>query len=134
MKNKNIRLLAEFDNYKKRHDLEKSKLIKYEGLTIVKSILPILDDLDRTLKIPSLKENKTIYDGINMILEKMKTSLNNIGVCSYDSVDKEFDIELHEAIMTKPSKKKNNIVIEEYEKGYQYHDKVIRHAKVVVGK
>ena len=69
-----------------------------------------------------------------MILEKMKTSLNNIGVCSYDSVDKEFDIELHEAIMTKPSKKKNNIVIEEYEKGYQYHDKVIRHAKVVVGK
>ena len=134
LKNKNIRLLAEFDNYKKRNEVEKDKLIQYEGLSIIKSILPILDDLDRTLEISLIKENKTIYDGINMILEKMKTILNDIGVSAYNSVNEEFDIDLHEAIMAKSMKKKSNIVLEEYEKGYKYHDKVIRHAKVVVGK
>ena len=134
LRSKNVRLLAEFDNYKKRNELEKDKLIQYEGLAIIKSILPILDDLNRTLKISSIKDNKTIYDGINMILGKMKSTLNNIGVCSYNSVDEEFDIDLHEAIMAKPAKKKKNIILEEYEKGYKYHDKVIRHAKVIVGK
>ena len=134
LKNKNIRLLAEFDNYKKRNELEKNKLIKYEGQSIIKTILPILDDLDRTLQISSVKDNEAIYNGINMILDKIKSVLDNIGVTSYNSVNKEFDIDLHEAIMTKTSKKKKNIVLEEYEKGYKYHDKVIRHAKVIVGK
>ena len=69
-----------------------------------------------------------------MILDKIKSVLDDIGVSSYDSVNEEFNIDLHEAIMTKSSKKKNNIVLEEYEKGYKYHDKVIRHAKVIVGK
>jgi len=132
LKNKNVRLLAEFDNYKKRNDLEKNKLIEYEGLSIIKSILPALDDLERTLKIGELKKNKTIYNGIGMIFEKIISSLNDYGVSSYKSINKEFDIDLHEAIMTKKSKKKNNIILEEYEKGYKYHDKIIRHAKVIV--
>ena len=134
LRSKNVRLLAEFDNYKKRNELEKDKLIQYEGLSIIKSILPILDDLNRTLKISSVKDNKTIYDGVNMILEKMKSALNNVGVCSYESVNEEFNIDLHEAIMTKPAKKKQGMILEEYEEGYKYHDKVIRHAKVIVGK
>ena len=130
--NKYIRLLAEFDNYKKRSDEEKSILIKYEGKDVVKSILPVLDDLYRTLNLPDLDKKGSLYKGVNMILEKIISSLNDIGVKSFESVNEEFDIELHEALMTKKSKLKSNIIIEEYEKGYRYHDKVIRHAKVVV--
>ena len=132
LNNKYIRLLAEFDNFKKRNNAEKSKLIKYEGEEVIKSILPILDDLNRTINIPDLDKNGSIYKGINMIVEKIIYSLNDIGVKSFDAIDEEFDIELHEALMTKKSKLKSNMIIEEYEKGYKYHDKVIRHAKVVV--
>jgi len=131
---KNIRLLAEFDNYKKRNEKEQENLFKYEGIKIIKKILPILDDLDRTLKIEDMKKNKSIYKGILMIVEKLTSSLNDVGVQSFDSLNKEFDIDLHEALMTKKSKSKSNKVIEEFEKGYKYHNKVIRHAKVVVGK
>ena len=132
LNNKYIRLLAEFDNFKKRNNAEKSKLIKYEGKEVIKSILPVLDDLNRTINIPDLDKNGSIYKGINMIIEKIIYSLNDIGVKTFDSLDKEFDIELHEALMTKKSKLKSNTIIEEYEKGYKYHDKVIRHAKVIV--
>ena len=132
LNNKYIRLLAEFDNFKKRNNAEKSRLIKYEGKEVIRSILPVLDDLNRTINIPDLDKNGSIYKGINMIIEKIIYSLNDIGVKTFDSLDKEFDIELHEALMTKKSKLKSNTIIEEYEKGYKYHDKVIRHAKVIV--
>ena len=69
-----------------------------------------------------------------MIMEKLITSLDNIGVKAFDSIGEEFNIEYHEAIMTKKTKSDSNIVVEEYEKGYRYHDKIIRHAKVVVSK
>ena len=130
--NKYIRLLSEFDNYKKRNEAEKSKMYKYEGEEVIKSLLPIIDDLDRTLNIADLKKINTVYTGIEMILEKVITSLDNIGVKMFDSINNDFDIELHEALMTKKSKLKSNIIIEEFENGYKYHDKVIRHAKVIV--
>ena len=132
LNNKHIRLLAEFDNYKKRNEADKSKMYKYEGEEVIKSLLPIIDDLNRTLSIPELKKIKTVYTGIEMILEKMLSSLDDIGVKAFDSVNNDFDIELHEALMTKKTKLKSNVIIEEFEKGYKYHDKVIRHAKVVV--
>ena len=134
LKNKNVRLLAEFDNYKKRNDFERLKLIKYEGMAVIKPILSVLDDLDRTMKIPGFKKNKTLYEGINMIGEKLSSILSEIGVSPFDSIDEEFNIDYHEALMVKKSKKKSNTIIEEFEKGYVYHDKVIRHAKVVVSK
>ena len=69
-----------------------------------------------------------------MIIEKITNNLNNLGIKSYESINEEFNIEYHEAIMTKKSKKHTNTIIEEFEKGYIYHDKVIRHAKVIVSK
>ena len=69
LKNKNVRLLAEFDNYKKRNDQDRANLLKYEGMAFVKPILSIIDDLDRTLKIPSLKKDKNLYEGVKMIFE-----------------------------------------------------------------
>ena len=134
LNNKYLRLLAEFENFKNRSETEKNNIRKYEGIEVIKSILPILDDFDRTLNLPEVKKNKSLYNGINMIVSKIISIFNDIGVESFNSINKEFDIEFHEALMTKSSKKKSNIVIEEFEKGYKYHDKVIRHARVVVSK
>ena len=132
LKNKNIRLLAEFDNFKKRNLEDKRKLLKYDGVDFVVSLLPILDDIDRTLSLKELKSNKTIFDGINMIRDKINKTLEEKGIKTYISLNKSFDTEYHEALMMKKSKKKSGIILEEFEKGYLYHDKVIRHAKVIV--
>ena len=132
LKNKNIRLLAEFDNYKKRNLEDKRKLLKYDGVDFIISLLPILDDIDRTLNLKELKSNKTIFDGINMIRDKIKKILKEKGVKTYNSLNESFDTEYHEALMMKKTKKKSGVILEEFEKGYLYHDKVIRHAKVIV--
>ena len=132
LKNKNIRLLAEFDNFKKRNLEDKRKLLKYDGVDFIISLLPILDDIDRTLSLKELKSNKTIFDGINMIRDKIDKILKEKGVKAYKSLNESFDTEFHEALMMKKSKKKSGVILEEFEKGYLYHDKVIKHAKVIV--
>ena len=131
-KDKHLRLLAEFDNYKKRKSNEIEKLIKYEGYDFFKSLLSILDDIDRTLIIKDVKENKSIYNGVKMIKDKILSLLNSKNIIEYKSVKEVFNPDLHEAIMVKKSSHKKNIIIEEYERGYKYKDKVLRHAKVVV--
>lgn len=132
-KDKNTRLLAEFDNYKRRTIEDRNRLLKYDGLELVKSILPILDDIDRTLSLEELKKNEVVYNGINMINEKLIKTLNDMGVVYYNSIDEDFNPDFHEAIMMKKSKKKINKILEEFEKGYKYNNRVIRHSKVVVG-
>ena len=129
---KHVRLLAEFDNYKKRKINEIEKLIKYEGFDFFKSVLPILDDIDRTLNLKDVIKNKSIYDGFSMIKSKILNLLESKEISTYNSLDESFNPDLHEAIMMKKTKKDSNIVIEEYEKGYMYKDKVLRHAKVIV--
>jgi molecular chaperone GrpE len=129
---KHIRLLAEFDNYKKRKVNEIEKLIKYEGFDFFKSVLPILDDIDRTLNLKDVKNNKSIFDGFSMIKSKIINLLELKDIATYNSLDESFNPEFHEAIMMKKAKKDSNIVIEEYEKGYMYKNKVLRHAKVIV--
>ena len=130
-KEKNILLLAEFDNFRKRTAKDRIANEKYEGKKIFVSILPILDDIDRVLAIKEIKE-QSVVDGINLIKSKFVSSLKEYGVVPYDSQGKEFNPDYHEAIMMKKIKKSKNIVIEEFQKGYMYHDKVLRHAKVIV--
>ena len=130
-KEKAVLLLAEFDNYKKRRIKERIDYEKYEGKKIFKEIIPIIDDIDRVLNLEGIKDNSVI-DGINLIRDKFIGILSDFGVCSYDSLGEEFDPEYHEAIMMKKTKKKTNIILEEYQKGYKYHDKVLRHSKVIV--
>ena len=132
LNNKNIRLLAEFDNFKKRNLEERRKILQYDGESLVVGVLPVLDDLDRTLSIKELKKLKNVYSGIKMIRDKINKVLDEKGIKSYASVGKEFDTNFHEALMMKKSKKKSGLILEEFEKGYLYHDKVIRHAKVIV--
>ena len=120
---KNVRLLAEFDNYKRRTQEERTKLFKYAGEELAKAILPILDDLHRT-----------ILEGIELIVAKLDKTLEDQGIVPFDSVGQDFNAELHEALMSEESDKGENVILREFEKGYNYNDKILRHAKVVVSK
>ena len=131
---KNIRLLAEFDNYKRRNQEERSMLFKYAGEDLAKSILPILDDLHRTLESDEKGKARSILEGIELIVTKLDKTLEEQGIIPFDSVGQDFDPELHEALMSEKSSKGNNIIIKEFEKGYKFFDKILRHAKVVVSK
>ena len=106
LKNKNIRLLAEFDNFKKRNMEERRQILQYDGKDFIVNILPVLDDLDRTLSIKELKKLKNVYSGIKMIKDKINKVLDEKGIKSYVSVGEEFDTNFHEALMMKKSKKK----------------------------
>jgi len=131
---KNVRLLAEFDNYKRRTQEERTKLFKYAGEELAKAILPILDDLHRTLESDGKGKARTILEGIELIVAKLDKTLEEQGIIPFDSVGQDFDPELHEALMSEKSDKGDNVILKEFERGYKYDDKILRHAKVVVSK
>ena len=131
---KNVRLLAEFDNYKRRTQEERTKLFKYAGEELAKAILPILDDLHRTLESDGKGKARSILEGIELIVAKLDKTLEDQGIVPFDSVGQDFDADLHEALMSEKSDKGDNVILKEFEKGYKYDDKILRHAKVVVSK
>ena len=131
---KNVRLLAEFDNYKRRTMEERSKIFKYAGEELAKAILPILDDLHRTLESDGKGKARSILEGIELIVAKLDKTLEDQGIVPFDSVGQDFDPELHEALMSEKSDKGDNVILKEFEKGYKYNDKILRHSKVVVSK
>ena len=131
---KNIRLLAEFENYKRRTQEEKNNLFKYEGKDLAKSLLPIIDDLNRTLEIDKKTKSEKILEGIELIITNLNKNLMDMGIKAFDSLGEDFDPDCHEALMSEKSDKGENVIIREFEKGYVYNDKILRHAKVVVSK
>ena len=131
---KNVRLLAEFDNYRRRTQEERTKLFKYAGEELAKAILPILDDLHRTLESDGKGKARSILEGIELIVAKLDKTLEEQGIVPFDSVGQDFDADLHEALMSEKSDKGDNVILKEFEKGYKYDDKILRHAKVVVSK
>lgn len=133
LKNKNVRLLAEFDNYKRRTADEKNNLIKYSGEKFILDILNPLDDLKRTINSFGKSKDQSLIEGVKLVYKKFQTSLKNNGINTFESIGEQFDPDLHEALMSEPGKK-NNLILKEFESGYKYHDKIIRHAKVVVSK
>lgn len=133
---KSLRRLAEFENFKKRTLRETEKaLIRVEDNAIT-SFLPLLDDIYRTLF--SAKEHKaadSFVSGIEAIKDNFENILENRGIFAIDTVGEEFDPEFHEAMMVESDpKSKNNVILEEFEKGYKHNDRVLRHAKVKVNK
>lgn len=130
-----LRLMAEYDNYRKRTLKEKSELIKNGGEKTIRDLLPVIDDFDIALKnIPDSEEIKSFKEGISMIHNKFTEFLNRNGVKEIVTANAKFDDDFHEAIAIVPSDKeedKGNI-IECVKKGYTLNDKVIRHATVVV--
>ena len=131
---KNVRLLAEFDNYKRRTQEERTKIFKYAGEELAKAILPILDDLHRTLESDGKGKARSIFQGIELIVTKLDKTLAEQRIVPFDSVGQNFDPELHEALMSEKSDKGDNVILKEFERGYKYDDKILRHAKVVVSK
>ena len=128
------RQIAEFDNFRKRTEKEKSAMFDMGVRHIVEAILPTIDNFERGLKsIPEDKEAKAFYDGMEMIYKQMIKVLSDVGVTAIDCIDKEFDLNLHNAVMhVEDEAYGNNIVIEEFQKGYKYKDTVIRHSMVKV--
>lgn len=128
-----IRLLAEFDNYKKRTLKEKSDLLKYGGENIIKALLPVIDDFDRAIEnLP--EEDSPIKEGIQLIHKKFSTFLEQNNVKVIETKDAEFNTDFHEAATLFPAadESQKNKIIDCVQKGYTYNDKVIRYAKVVV--
>lgn len=129
-------LMAEFDNFRKRTIKEKSEIIKNAGENVLKGLLPIMDDFERGLKAAeSSPESDSVKEGLKLIYSKLQKYLNQNGVKEMDPTDDTFDTEKHEAIsvVPVPDEEKKGKILDTVEKGYTINDKVLRHAKVVVG-
>lgn len=129
-------LMAEFDNFRKRTLREKSEIIRNAGENVLKGLLPIVDDFERGLKAAGTAENTDdVVEGMKLIYNKLKKYLEQNGVKEMDSEDREFDTSKHEAIsvVPVPDPEQKGKILDTVEKGYMINDKVLRHAKVVVG-
>jgi molecular chaperone GrpE len=136
LKDKHIRLQAEFDNYRKRTLKERMELLKTASESLLISILPVIDDFDRAIQtVDKIEEESHIKDGIKLIYNKFQEFLKQNGVKEIASKDQDFDTDLHEAItkFPAPSEELKGKIIDVVQKGYYLNDKVIRHSKVVIG-
>ena len=134
-KDKYIRLAAEFDNYKKRTLKEKSELILNGSEKSISAILPILDDFERATA-DKTEDPQAIKEGYDLIFKKFLKTLESLGVKKIETNDADFNVDYHEAIAMVPGMgdDKKGKVIDCVQTGYTLNDKVIRHAKVAVGK
>lgn len=131
-KDKYLRLYAEFENHRRRTAKERLELIQTANEQLMKALLPVSDDFDRAEK--SFKELAgKEAEGFFLILNKFRKTLEQNGLKSMDIGDGSFDADLHEAITQVPAPDRTGKIIDVVEKGYLLNDKVIRHAKVVVG-
>jgi len=136
-KNEYMFLMAEFDNFRKRTLREKSELVKNAGEGVFKGLLPIVDDFERALKASEGSDDaQGIREGMELIYKKLRKFMEQNGVKEMDPEDKEFDADRHEAITAVPvaDEAQKGKIIDTVEKGYTINGKVLRHAKVVVGK
>lgn len=136
MKNKYVRLHAEFDNFRKRNARERVELIKNASQSVLSEMLPVLDDFDRASKANEDNDDiSAVKEGFHLIHHKMFKVLEANGLKPMDAMGKAFDTDVHEAItqIPAPSKKMRGKVVDVIEKGYMLNDSVLRYAKVVVG-
>ena len=131
---KYVRLYSDFENYKRRQSKERIELIKNAGADVITSLLPVMDDFERALKAQETHNAEAFKEGVQLIFNKLKTTLSQHGLAAIESVNQPFDTDLHEAITSiAADDDKKGLVVDEIEKGYMLNDKVIRHTKVVVG-
>ncbi|MGI8583130.1 MAG: nucleotide exchange factor GrpE [Chitinophagaceae bacterium] len=135
-KDKYVRLFAEFDNFKRRNAKERMELIQTAGKDVITSMLDVLDDCDRAEKQMNSANPEQINEGVQLVFNKLRTSLLSKGLKAMDSIDTDFDVHKHEAIAELPveDENKKGKVIDEIVKGYYLNNKLIRFAKVIVGK
>ena len=136
LKEQHLRLYAEFDNYKKRSLKERMDLLKSAGSEMILAMLPVLDDFERAIKATAEMEAKNpLREGILLVYNKFNGILEQKGLKAMQSMGTPFDADLQEAISGVPVEdpKMKGMIVDEIEKGYTFNDKVIRHAKVVIG-
>jgi molecular chaperone GrpE len=135
MKDKYLRLVAEFDNYKKRSIKERFELMKTAAQETIVALLPVLDDFDRAKKSAD-NGSEVFSEGVHLVYQKLYNTLEHKGLKSMDSQGVDFDPEWHEAItdIPAPTDEMRGKVLDTVEKGYVLNDKIIRYAKVVVAK
>jgi len=135
-KERNLRLFAEFENYKKRTSRERIELFKTASQDVMVSMLPVLDDFDRALKEIQKAEDDVLYQGVELINNKFRETLKSKGLEPVGTkIGDLFDAEIHEAVtqIPAPSDDMKGKIIDIIEKGYTLGDKIIRYPKVVIG-
>jgi molecular chaperone GrpE len=136
-KDKYLRLYAEFDNFKRRTAKERIELNQTAGKEVIQSLLEVLDDCDRAEKQLQSGQNADLTrEGVQLVFHKLRSALLQRGLKEMDSIGKEFNPDIHEAITELPAPSPNlrGKIIDQVDKGYYLNDKIIRFAKVVVGK
>ena len=128
------RQMAEFDNFRKRTDKEKSQMYEVGAKDIIEKILPVVDNFERGLAAVTEEEKSHPFvEGMEKIYKHLMTTLEGIGVKPIEAVGQEFNLDLHNAVMhVEDEAAGENIVVEEFQKGYTYHDQVVRHSMVKV--
>lgn len=137
LRDKYLRLVADFDNFRKRSAKERLELIQTASKDLITSLLPVLDDSERAEKQMQVTQDiEAIKEGEKLVFNKLRTTLLSQGLKAMETVGSDFNPEFHEAITEIPAPTKDQVgkVIDEVEKGYYLNDKIIRFAKVVVGK
>lgn len=128
------RQMAEFDNFRKRTEKEKSGMYDIGAKEIIEKILPVVDNFERGLAaVPSEEERNPFVEGMNKIYKQLMAALGDMGVTPIEAVGKEFDLNLHNAVMhVEDEAFGENVIAEEFQKGYLYKDTVVRHSMVKV--
>ncbi len=131
-----IRQVAEFDNFRKRTDREKAQMFEQGQGSVLEKLLPIVDNFERGLAaVPEDEKDGAFADGMNKIYKQLTKQLEDLGVTPIEAVGKEFDPNLHNAVMQVESEEyESGIVAQELQKGYKFHDTVLRHSMVGVSK
>ena len=134
LQDKHLRLKAEFDNFRRRKSEEISRLLQYDGENVIKGFLPVLDDLNRMINTGESSE-ESIKDGIVLVNSKIQKYFDSLDIVSFGEKGEKMDPDLHDAMLTQEDKDfEAGVILDVFEKGYTYRDKVIRHAKVIVNK
>ena len=134
LQDKHLRLKAEFDNFRRRKSEEISRLLQYDGENVIKGFLPILDDLNRMINTGETSE-ESLKDGIVLVNSKIQKYFDSLDIVAFGEKGETMDPNLHDAMLTQEDKDSEvDVILDVFEKGYTYRDKVIRHAKVIVNK
>jgi len=134
LQDKYVRQVAEFDNFRKRTDKEKSQMFEQGQANVLEKILPVVDNFERGLaSSPEDEQGKAFADGMNMIYKQLMKQLEDLGVTPIEALGQEFDPNLHNAVMQVASEEyESGMVAQELQKGYKFHDTVLRHSMVAV--
>lgn len=129
-----IRQIAEFDNFRKRTEKEKSQMYMVGASEVIEKLLPVVDNFERGLAAMTEEEKSTAFaQGIEMVYKQMMTVLSDMGVTPIEAMGVEFNPDFHNAVMQAPSEEyESGIVIQELQRGYMYKEKVIRYSMVMV--